>query len=122
MRIFNTRLTGDYVNPKEFTYHSNRYDKNVTVEEGELSDGASGAVDVHNSISFVVHDVLKKYQKWDDGTECTNTQASWVIYDILKQEGRWFRARTWYVSTLLWGSVVKKPALERNKENLTKFN
>lgn len=122
MRIFNTRLTGTYINPETFRYFSPRYQKWVTVEEGEVSDGASGAVDVHNSKSYIVHDVLKKYQKFDDGTKCTNSMASWIIYDILKSEGRWFRARTWFLATLAWGSVVKKKPLERTKENLSKFN
>ena len=116
-----TKLSGTYINPVKFTYYSGRYDKWVTVQKGELSDGASYALDV-SSASWVVHDVLKKYQKWDDGSKCSNKQASWVIYDILVSEGRWFRARSWFISTLLWGSIVRKKPLKRTEANLTKFN
>ena len=116
-----TKLKGTYYNKEEFTYYSARYNKDVTIQEGEMSDGASGAFDI-NSKSWVVHDALKKYQVWDDGSECTNHQASYVVYDILKSEGRWFRARSWYYSTLIWGSFVEKKPLDRTKENLTKFN
>ncbi len=116
-----TKLRGTYYNKKAFTYESKRYGKFVTVEKGEKSDGASGAFDI-NSRSYIVHDVLKKYQLWDDGSKCTNKQASYVIYDILKSEGSWFRARSWYYSTLAWGSIVKKKPLKRTKENLTRFN
>ena len=116
-----TKLRGEYINPETFVYYSNRYKKYVTVLKGELSDGASGAFDI-NSKSWKVHDVLKKYQVWDDSTKCTNKQASYVIYDILKDEGRWFRARSWYYSTLVWGSIVKKDPLARTNANLTRFN
>ena len=27
--------------------------------------------------------------------------------DILKSEKRWFRARSWFITTLLWGTFVK---------------
>ena len=116
------KLRGTYYNKREFTYCSKRYNKKVTVEKGEMSNGASGAIDVENSKSYIIHDVLKKYQKWDDGSRCSNTQASYVIYDVLKSEGRWFRARSWFISTLAWGSIVKKKPLKRTRENLTKFN
>lgn len=94
---------GHYVNPVEFTYHSKRYGKSITIPYGYVSDGSTGGVDVY-SRSWWVHDKLTDECRWDDGTICTNKQASYVIYDILREEGRWFRARTWFVATLLWGN------------------
>ena len=116
-----TKLTGTYYNKEEFSYYSKRYDKWVTVPFDELSDGASGAFDI-KSRSWKIHDVLKKYQIWDDGTKCTNHQASYVVYDVLKEEGRYIRARTWYYSTLIWGSFVEKKPLAKIPENLHRFN
>jgi len=93
-----------YVNPAEFTYHSLRHGKSKTVPWLYESDGATGASDIW-SRAWWVHDILIESRKWDDGTTCSNRQASWVIYDILKHEGRWFRARTWFVATLVYGEV-----------------
>ena len=55
----------------------------------------------------------KRYQKYlkikasdrcfSDGTLCTNWQASKILSDILKSEGRWFRSRSWFAATWLFG-------------------
>jgi len=97
-----TALQGEYYNPIEFTYYSARYRKYVTVPTGFLSDGATGAFDI-DSRSWWVHDVLCDIGMWDDGTECNNWQASTVLSDILASEGRWFRARSWWIATWLLG-------------------
>ena len=94
-----------YHNPKEIIYISPRYQKRKTVPEGYISDGATGATDIYSN-AWWVHDILKDEKTWDDGTACSNAQASFVIYDILVSEGRWFRARTWFVATYLWGSFA----------------
>ena len=101
-----------YECPWLIEYHSERYDKWVTVPNGYLSDGSSGGVDVF-SRGWFVHDWLcgsylgsgpkPTGGQWDDGTPITNWQASMVLYDILKSEGRWFRARTWFAATFLFG-------------------
>lgn len=91
-----------YIRKTAFTYYSWRYDKFVTVKAGFESDGATGARDI-NSLSWWVHDVLCDYGVFDDGTPCNNWQASAILSDILKAEGRWFRARTWFVMTWLFG-------------------
>ena len=96
-----------YYNPKEFTYYSERFNRNVTVPLNYESDGATGAIDIYSQ-AWWAHDILKENKKWDDGTECTNWQASWVIYDILKLEGRWFRKYTWFISTLIYGETLGK--------------
>ena len=97
-----TKLRGTYYNKEEFTYYSKRYDKSVTVVQGYKSDGATGAFDI-NSKAWWVHDVLCEYGVWDDGTPCNNWQASSVLSDILKSEGRWFRSRSWFIATWLFG-------------------
>lgn len=89
-------------------YHSKRYNKDITVEEGYVSDGASGPATDIVSESWWVHDKVRGTKKWDDGTECTNLQASYVIYDILKSEGRWFRARSWFIATLIYGEILDR--------------
>ena len=87
---------------KTIHYHSKRYNKNVTVLAGTRSDGATGAYDI-NSSSWWVHDELCIRGRFDGGSLCTNWQASRVLSDILKSEGYWFRSRTWFVMTFLFG-------------------
>ena len=96
------KLRGTYYNQREFTYYSKRYNKKITVPKGYKSDGATGAIDI-NSKAWWVHDILCEFGKFDDGTPCNNLQASSVLSDILKSEGRWFRARSWFVATWLFG-------------------
>ena len=95
-----------YINDRSFTYYSKRYDKYVTVYEEYSSDGATGARDIDTS-GFWVHDILKEFKVFGDGSVCTNKQASYILYDILKSEGYWFRARSWFLTTLAWGTLVK---------------
>ena len=92
-----------YECPKKIIYPSVRYGKRITVPEGYKSDGASGPASDIWSDAWWVHDVMCDLGTWDDGTPCTNWQASRILSDILKAEGRWFRARTWLVATFLFG-------------------
>ena len=92
---------------KEYAYFSKRYNKRVVAKVGFDTDGATSALDI-NSFSWLVHDVLCDYAKFEDGSPCTNWQASQVLQDILKAEGKWFRARTWFWSTwFLGGKKIK---------------
>ena len=91
-----------YINDVKFAYHSNRYNQEVTVPVGYSSDGATGAKDI-TSRGWWVHDILCDRGTFDDGTPCTNWQASSILSDILKDEGRWFRSRSWFVATWLLG-------------------
>ncbi len=95
-----------YVNEEAFGYYSNRYNKTCRVREGFTSDGATGAMDICTR-AWWVHDVLKATGVWDDGTVCTNHQASMVIHDILQEEGNWFRAKTWCGATFIFGELSK---------------
>lgn len=92
-----------YKCPRLIHYTSRRYNKSVIVPKGYPSDGATGAIDLMDTDSWWVHDKLCDTGVWEDGTPCTNLQASLVVYDILKSERRWFRARTWFAATWLIG-------------------
>lgn len=91
-----------YFRETHLSYYSSRYKKRVTVRKGYPSDGATGARDI-DSEAWWVHDKLCDTGKFDDGTPCTNWQASMILKDILKSEGRWFRARSWFIATWLLG-------------------
>jgi len=90
-----------YVLLETITYMS-RYGKVITVEAGTRSDGATGAWDIISD-SWWVHDKICNTGMFEDGTLCNNLQASTILSDILKSEGRWFRARTWFLTTLAFG-------------------
>ena len=88
---------------KDKTYHSKRYAKSVTIKATDKPyDGATGAMDI-DSFGWLFHDVLCRDGCFDDGTPCNNWQASMVLSDILEEEGRWFRARSWFIATWLFG-------------------
>jgi len=84
---------------REISYVSPRYRRRATVPEGYISDGASGPAEDIVSEAWWVHDILCSSGTFDDGAKCTNWMASWVLHDILLKEGRWFRARSWFVAT-----------------------
>lgn len=85
-----------------YTYFSERYGKHVTAKAGYKSDGASGAEDI-TSAGWVIHDVLCDFGVFDDGTPCSNLQASMILSDILASEGRHVRRFTWFLATFLFG-------------------
>jgi hypothetical protein len=91
-----------YTNKKEIRYYSRRYNKWVIVPVGYPSDGATGAIDI-DSESWWVHDKLCDTGTWEDGTCVSNWQASYVLSDILWNEGRWARAKYWFLFTWLRG-------------------
>jgi hypothetical protein len=93
---------------EEYTYKSKRYGKCVTVEKGFLSDGATSAPDI-DSDCWWVHDVLCDRGTFDDGTPCTNWQASCILYDIMREEGRnYFRANRWRWATFAFGGGIAR--------------
>ena len=109
MSIFNhIKLTSNgnggynYVMKTTLKYFSERYRRWVVARKGDVFDGATGAIDI-DSKGWIIHDVLCRDGVFEDGTKCTNLMASNVLSDILKDEGRWFRARTWFVATWLFG-------------------
>lgn len=92
-----------YSCPKEIVYFSDRYKHSIIVPEGYRSDGASGPASDIWSDAWWVHDVMCDRGTWENGTKCTNWQASKVLSDILADEHRWFRSKTWLVATFLFG-------------------
>lgn len=96
-----------YTNPKKIVYYSERYSKYVIVEKGYPSDGATGAIDIKNSISWWVHDKLKATEKFEDGSYCSNFKASRIISDILWNEGHYLRSHTWGLATFVWGELTR---------------
>lgn len=100
-----------YILLQDIAWYSKRYKKWVRCKAGMLSDGASGAMDIE-SYSWWYHDQLCNTGVWDDGTPCTNWQASQVIsrilyeewkYNPLKQPFRGIRAILWRPATWLFG-------------------
>ncbi len=83
-------------------YYCKRYDKYISLSVGYLSDGATGAFDIH-SLSWWVHDKITDTGKFDDGSLCNNRQASTILADILFNEKRWFRSVYWWWATWLIG-------------------
>lgn len=97
------KKVGDgYICEQTYHYYSKRYKKWRSVEKGEYSDGATGAEDIKTR-GWWIHDMLCRYGKWDDGSKCTNWQASTVLYDILREDGFLFRAPFWRIATYLMG-------------------
>lgn len=88
-----------YVLDEDYTYHSDRYDKDVILRKGYTSDGATGAFDIV-SAAWWIHDKLCEDMAWSDGTPCTRWQGSRVCSDILKAEGRWARQFYWRYATM----------------------
>ena len=95
-----------YYNKKEISYYSKRYNKWKTVPEDYPSDGATFAVDIYSD-AWWVHDILKDHGTWNHDVPCSNIEASYVLYDILISEGRWYRARRWFVATLVFGEIKR---------------
>lgn len=91
-----------YLVLENIAYHSTRYQKFITIKAGDKSDGATYAKDI-DSFSWLVHDDLCNFGVFEDGSICNNWQASKILSDILKEEGRWFRARSWFIATWLVG-------------------
>lgn len=91
-----------YKRNSKLVYYSERYNKRVTVPVGFKSDGATGAIDIYSD-AWWVHDKLCKTGQFDDGTKCTNKQASTILSDILRSEGRWLRPLYWWPMTYFFG-------------------
>ena len=81
--------------------YSTRYKKAITAPKGMIYDGATGVPDIQ-SAAPVYHDVVCHFGSFDDGTPCSNWQASWILRDIMAKEGRGGRSRTWFYGTLVF--------------------
>ena len=97
-------------------YHSGRYNKDVELNIGDKSDGATGAPDLKGEVKCLykgepflaslfwwVHDNLCERGTWADGTPCYNWQIAMVAKDILKAEGHWVRDFWWFLAMFALG-------------------
>jgi len=73
-----------YVAPYTATYYSRRYDKSLTMYEGDSMDGATCCPNFGESWKF--HDIGFKRGRWDDGTPMTWRQINNVMKDIMVEE------------------------------------
>ncbi len=101
---FKTKKKSGYIVLYNIAYFSERFGKWVGVEKGDRSDGATYAKDI-NSFGWLFHDELKVCKTFEDGTTCTNWQASVILGDLLALQGRWFRRYTWLSTTYVFGEV-----------------
>ena len=104
---YRKRSDGLYVCLETYRYFSPRYEKRVTIYEGQVRDGASGAFDIKSS-SWWVHDQLCADGCWADMSPVTAIQAASVLSDILWAEGRWARAFYWKWSTFFLGCKLAR--------------
>jgi hypothetical protein len=98
-----------YILLENVLVYSERYDKYISAAEGEVFDGATGAIDL-NPLCFIPHDVLCRDACFSDGTPCTNHQASMVYFDQMRKYGySRIRSSIRYVATFLFGgNDIKK--------------
>lgn len=97
-------------------YYSKRYNKWVTIKKGDKSDGATSAPDI-DSFSWLIHDDLCNFGVFEDGSKCSNLQASTILYDIQVDEGYWYRAWLWWTGTFLFGGgQARKNGLWSSKD------
>lgn len=118
-RRIDNDLDYKYECTEDYTYYSKRYQRYVTVNAGELSDGASGAWDIPTD-AWWIHDVLCKTGQWDCGVKLSNWDASTVLGDILWFDGFHFRSVYWWWATFLFGGgKCRENGLWRVRESET---
>lgn len=101
---YRKRSDGLYVCTETYRWHSSRYGESITVYEGTVRDGASGAINIRSS-SWWVHDEIcaREPPQWDSGNPISAWQAAATLSDVLASEGRWARAIYWRWSTFMLG-------------------
>lgn len=102
---YRERSDGLYVCTETYNYYSPRYQERITVYEGTVRDGASGAIDIVSS-AWWIHDEIcarEPVPAWDSGKLISAWEAAMVLRDILKAEGRWARAFYWRWFTFAFG-------------------
>jgi len=110
---YHRRNDGRYECDEDYEYYSPRYGKRVHIAKGTLSDGATGALDIHSS-AWWVHDELCRTAHWSDLTSVGPWQCACVLSDILWKEGHFLRAVYWKYFTyflgcrLPWKNVLKR--------------
>lgn len=109
------KVLGYSVN-ENIAYWSKRYKKWVTIKKGDKSDGATNARDI-DSFCWLIHDDLCNFGVFEDGSKCSNLQASTILYDIMMEEGYWYIAWAWWTGTfLIGGGEARKNGLWSSKD------
>lgn len=75
-----------WVVENEYRYTTNGH--TITVPVGFLTDGSTGGPDV--GCSWLFHDWLYSYHKYDDNVDCTREEADRIMAKILEMENRPF--------------------------------
>jgi len=91
-----------YIVKNAIYYYSKRFDKSIKINQGFKSDGATFYWDL-DSLFWIAHDYLKVKRQWQDGSHCSNYQASLVAFDILMSENRYIHALIVFTGTFVWG-------------------
>lgn len=91
-----------WVCTETYRIYYKRYGKWLEIREGDMSDGASGALDIRSS-AWWGHDWLCKHGTFQDGTPVTAWMAANCLRDILREEGRLLRSYYWHWATFLFG-------------------
>lgn len=73
-----------YVTKRRHSYHSKRYDNWIVVPLHFKCDGSSWSPNV--GWSWLFHDWLFFWGKFNDGTPCTWRQANMIMRDIMAEE------------------------------------
>jgi hypothetical protein len=92
----------EYVLSEDMVYWSERYGNFKTVPAGYVSDGATGAIDIH-TCGWWVHDAICDSPFWDDDEPISAWQAAMVLRDCLKTDGYKVRSFYWHFATFLFG-------------------
>ena len=91
-----------YILLDKFNWYDKASGKYITVPRHYISDGATGAIDIESK-GWWVHDWLCDGMGFDDGSPCSNWNASRILSAILLKEKRVFRAIYWRVATFIFG-------------------
>lgn len=84
------------------TFHSDWLNRDITVTTGDKSDGATQVPDIHSD-GWGFHDQLCRSGKFDDGTKCSNLQASIVLFEVMWKEGHKLKAVLGLPGTFIGG-------------------
>lgn len=85
----------EVIHPYDMTYHSKRYNNDITLHEKDKTDGATWFPNI--GLAWAFHDPLFERGEWDDGTPVTLEQANRTMIDIMKDEEqpKWVRKLVW---------------------------
>lgn len=104
IRRTNERGEKEFVFQGYYKYTDPKTGNYIEVFDGEVSDGSTGALDIH-SAAWWVHDAICRDGHWHGPKKdpIGSYTAARILSDILRKEGRWARAFYWRWSTFAFG-------------------